>query len=68
MKTERKCEIPSDELARQVKLEMQNPEWREGFTAFDARAAFTMRNGRDWAMGWLTCRLLGAQVLTDARH
>lgn len=55
-------------LLRQLKIEAECPQWREGFAAFDAREPFTMSHGRDWAMGWLSCRLVGAQVPTVSRH
>ncbi len=60
MKTTEKMNDVSPELLRQMRFEASNPDWQEGFTAFAAREPFTMSKGRDWAMGWLSCRLLGA--------
>ena len=61
MQPNEKPEI-SDKLMRQLRMEMTNPQWQEGFLAFDAREPFTMSKGRDWAMGWLSCRLMGAKL------
>lgn len=54
----------SPELMRQLRWEMNDPDWCEGFKAFDAREHFTMTKGRMWALGWLSCRLVGAKLLS----
>lgn len=63
MQANTKPEI-SDTLLKQLQWEATNPEWLEGFYAFNNREHFTMTKGRDWAMGWLSCRLAGAGVLS----
>lgn len=54
----------SPELMLQLRWEMNDPDWIEGFHAFDNREHFTMSKGRSWAMGWLSCRLVGAKLLS----
>jgi hypothetical protein len=63
MQAEPNTEI-NPELLRQLRFEMTNADWCEGFKAFDAGEHFTMHKGRDWAMGWLSCRLVGAKLLS----
>ena len=64
---EQKCDAGlSVELMKEIRIEASNPEWCEGFAAFDARVSFTMQHGRKWAMGWLTSRLLS--IAPPSRH
>lgn len=53
---------------REMRMEMTNPDWCAGFTAFDAREPFCMSKGRDWAMGWLSCRLINAGLANQYKH
>ena len=43
-----------------AEAEAVSAEWRAGFEAFNLQMPLDMRQGKDWAMGWLTARLIAS--------
>lgn len=63
MQIEPKSKV-SKTTMRQLRMEMTNPQWQAGFTAADAKEPLDMGKGHDFAMGWLSYRLLDMKLLS----
>lgn len=42
--------------------EAESIEWRDGFVSYGLQIGLDMGKGQEWAMGWLTARLLDANT------
>lgn len=50
--------LPSASEFTRFAHEAESSEWRDGFAAYGLQIGLDMGKGQDWAMGWLTARLL----------